>query len=199
MVFSGVFHEPAIVRGVMGVVFFVMNAIFALVLLILVLVATIYALVSKNPDVRYQPMRDDRASFIKSNSEMVGSTELDALGVTARGDAKSAYNTRDLDEDDSSAGQSGRSQEYATGVPLPASGPNSQYAGSHYAPSNYESGDYEKRSQTRSPNPYQQQQPFIPPASPQRSTHSQNAYGYSGNQGGNQGGNRWQVGAGYEH
>lgn len=67
----------------MGIVFFVYNAVFALVLLILVLIASIYAIVSKNPDMRYQPMRDDRGSFIKSNSAL--NTELDALANTARG------------------------------------------------------------------------------------------------------------------
>lgn len=40
---------------------------------------------SKNPDNRYQPMRDDRGSFIKSQ-QTLGHTELDALGATARGD-----------------------------------------------------------------------------------------------------------------
>jgi hypothetical protein len=70
----------------MGVVFFVYNAIFALVLLVLVLIASIYAIVSKDPDMRYQPMRDDRGSFIKSQTQLT--TELDALGATARGDVK---------------------------------------------------------------------------------------------------------------
>ena len=62
----------------MGVVFFVYNAAFALVLLLMVLVATCYAIFSKNPDTRYQPMRDDRGSFIKSQTNL--NTELDALG-----------------------------------------------------------------------------------------------------------------------
>ncbi|KAK6329736.1 hypothetical protein TWF696_003602 [Orbilia brochopaga] len=203
MIFSGIFHEPDLVRGVMGVVFFVMNAIFALVLLILVLVATVYALVSKNPDTRYQPMRDDRASFIKSNPEMVGSTELDALGATARGEHKSS--TRDLDEDDSSAGHSRRSQEYAAGVPLPPSQAPSQYAPSHYAPSTG-GEDYEKRY--HSPTPYQQQsdRPFLSTASPTRPspspTRAPQGFGDFPSYGGynqNQGNQRWQVGAGYDH
>ncbi|OJJ49253.1 hypothetical protein ASPZODRAFT_13978 [Penicilliopsis zonata CBS 506.65] len=83
LVFSGVFNQPGIVTGVMGVVFFVYNAVFALVLLVLVLIASIYAITSKNPDTRYQPMRDDRGSFIKSHGGLT--TELDALGATARG------------------------------------------------------------------------------------------------------------------
>ena len=111
------------------------NAIFALVLLIMVLISSIYAIVSKNPDTRYQPMRDDRGSFIKSQSNL--NTELDALGVTARGEKMK----RDLDDDSdsmSSAAMS-RKQYDASHVPLPAS-----TAGS-----------------TRSANPYGQ-----PPASP---------------------------------
>jgi hypothetical protein len=114
------------VIGVMGVIFFILNAAFALVLLILVLISSIYALVSKNPDVRYQPMRDDRASFIKSNSQMVTSTELDALGVTARGDVKGGYKTRDLEDDDSYTTDSMTRQRDASQIPLPPS-----TAGSH--------------------------------------------------------------------
>lgn len=71
----------------MGVLFFIVNVIFALVILVMVLWASAWALMSKNPDTRYQPMRDDRGSFIKSQTNL-GTTELDALGATARGDGK---------------------------------------------------------------------------------------------------------------
>lgn len=104
----------------MGVIFFILNAAFALVLLILVLISSIYALISKNPDVRYQPMRDDRTSFIKSNSQMILSTELDALGATARGDSKASYKKRDLEEDGDSYTTS-TLQHDASAVPLPPS------------------------------------------------------------------------------
>ncbi|RPA98599.1 TRP-domain-containing protein [Choiromyces venosus 120613-1] len=127
LVFTNVFGGPGIVIGVMGVIFFILNAAFALVLLILVLISSIYALISKNPDVRYQPMRDDRASFIKSNSHMATSTELDALGVTARGDLKSGYK-RDLEDDDSYTTHSMNKE--ASQIPLPPS-----TAGSHAPPS----------------------------------------------------------------
>lgn len=100
LMFSDVFNQPGIVTGVMGVVFFVYNAVFSLILLILVLVASIYAVFSKNPDTRYRPMRDDRGSFIKSQTQMT--TELDALGATARGDMKTPYKTNLFDDDDSS-------------------------------------------------------------------------------------------------
>ena len=110
----------------MGVAFFIINAIFALVLLLMVLVSTFYAIFSKNPDTRYQPMRDDRGSFIKSQSQL--NTELDALGATARGDmAQTGYKSRDLDDDDSFSSHSdrGRNPQDATGIPLPPSTANS--------------------------------------------------------------------------
>ena len=102
LVFSDVFNPPGMMIGVMGVVFFVYNAVFALVLLVLVLIASVYAVVSKNPDTRYQPMRDDRGSFIKSQTQLT--TELDALGATARGDMKngSAYQQSPFDDETAS-------------------------------------------------------------------------------------------------
>ncbi|KAF2861336.1 TRP-domain-containing protein [Piedraia hortae CBS 480.64] len=84
LVFSGIFAQPGIVTGVMGVIFFVYNAVVAVVLLVIVLIASIVAVTHRNPDTRYQPMRDDRGSFIKSQSQLT--TELDALGATARGE-----------------------------------------------------------------------------------------------------------------
>ena len=73
----------------MGVIFFVINAAFSLVLLLMLLVSSGFALFTKNPDTRYQPMRDDRGSFIKSQTQLT--TELDALGATARGEGKGTH------------------------------------------------------------------------------------------------------------
>lgn len=120
--FSNVFNQPGIVTGVMGVVFFVLNAAFSLILLILVLVATTYAFIRKNPDTRYQPMQDDRASFIKSATAL--NTELDALGATARGDQKTGYKQHNLDLDDDDSWSSD-SMRQATNQPLPPSTANS--------------------------------------------------------------------------
>lgn len=92
----------------MGVAFFVINAVFALVLLIMVIVASTLAIFSKNPDNRYQPMRDDRGSFIKSATNLT--TELDALGVAARGEDKTGY---PLERDDDAASYSSGSIERA--------------------------------------------------------------------------------------
>jgi hypothetical protein len=121
--FTEVFNQPGIVTGVMGVVFFVLNAAFSLVLLILVLIATTYAFIRKNPDTRYQPMQDDRASFIKSATAL--NTELDALGATARGDQKGGYKQHHLDLDDDESWSSD-SMKNAANQPLPPSTANSQ-------------------------------------------------------------------------
>jgi hypothetical protein len=100
LVFSDAFGQPEMVSGVMGVIFALYNVIFAAVLLIMVLVSSIYAIASKNPETRYQPMRDDRGSFIKSQQQLT--TELDALGATARGDGKTPYGqAKTLDDDES--------------------------------------------------------------------------------------------------
>jgi Transient receptor potential (TRP) ion channel len=89
LIFSDVFGQPAMVSGIMGVIFAMYNMIFAFVLLIMVLVSSAYAITSKNPETRYQPIRDDRGSFIKSQQQLT--TELDALGATARGDGKEPH------------------------------------------------------------------------------------------------------------
>ncbi|EOD43400.1 putative duf907 domain protein [Neofusicoccum parvum UCRNP2] len=84
LIFTEIFNQPGIVTGVSGVVFFIYNAAASMVLLIMVLLTSFMAIISKNPDERYHPIRDDRASFMKSNSQNQLTTELDALGVTAR-------------------------------------------------------------------------------------------------------------------
>lgn len=84
--FSEVFGLPPLANGILGVVWFIVNAVFALVLLILIIVSCAYALFSKNPEARYQPMRDDRSSFIRQAKE--SSTELDALAANVKGDNK---------------------------------------------------------------------------------------------------------------
>ncbi|KAF2151417.1 TRP-domain-containing protein [Myriangium duriaei CBS 260.36] len=98
LVFTNVFSAPGIVVGAMGVIFFFINAVFSLVLLILLLVASGFALFSKNPDVRYAPMRDDRGSFIKSQSHLPN--ELDALGATARGEGRLGQKSARIEDDE---------------------------------------------------------------------------------------------------
>jgi hypothetical protein len=122
LVFTDVFNQPGLVTGVMGVIFFIINAAFSLVLIILVLIGTVYAFTRKNPDTRYQPMSDDRASFIKSQTQLT--TELDALGATARGDMKGGYK-HNLDLDDDNDSWSSDSLRHPANMPLPPSTANS--------------------------------------------------------------------------
>ncbi|EXJ88822.1 hypothetical protein A1O3_01886 [Capronia epimyces CBS 606.96] len=122
LVFSDAFNQPEMVSGVMGVIFALYNVIFAAVLLILVLIASIYAIASKNPEVRYQPMRDDRGSFIKSQAALT--TELDALGATARGDGTNIYSQdkKAFDDDESFTSESLKHQSELSQPPVSQSG-----------------------------------------------------------------------------
>merc|ERR1711881_725319 len=70
LIFSNVFGLPKIVVGVVGVILFVLNAAFALILLLMLLVSTTIVFFRKNPDARYQFMADDRASFMKSQTQL---------------------------------------------------------------------------------------------------------------------------------
>ena len=193
LIFTGIFGQPGIVTGVCGVVFFVYNAVFALVLLIMLIVASAFALFSKNPDTRYQPMRDDRGSFIKSQTQLP--TELDALGVTARGEGRSgtAYKgARIEDDEDSISGSSstrvgGNSSSMAgryNDQPMPHSPvfyPSEEQGSRHNPPQMYnnEKAGYSMtnmpRSRTTSPQP------------PMYSSHQAE-----------RGASPWQRGAGYE-
>ncbi|CAJ2503287.1 Uu.00g106810.m01.CDS01 [Anthostomella pinea] len=127
LIFSDVFNQPAIVNGVIGLILFFLNAIFATVLLIMVIISTTLVFYRKNPDTRYQFMADDRASFMKSQSQLTGTTELDALAATARGD-KAGYSKHGLDLDDDNESISSASLRRRTdtsNLELPMADPNS--------------------------------------------------------------------------
>ena len=204
----------------MGVIFFIINAAFSLILLILVLIATIYAIVSKNPDTRYQPMRDDRGSFIKSQTQL--NTELDALGATARGDMQQkGFYGRDLDGDEDSFSSDGKHHgQDAAGVPLPPSTahstrepprspiePNMQYfpadgGNRHGAPySDNPRGMYHNDNSSSRPGA---DMPLMGTGNDRRqdpspyrrgtSSHSNNGYNRQQNNS-----SPWQRGAGYDH
>lgn len=133
---SNVFNMPDIGVSISGVVFFIINAVFALVLLIIIIVVTVISIIKKNPDTRYQPMSDDRASFIKSQTQL--NTELDALGATARGgsELKSHYKPGlDLDDDNDSWSSGSVRQNQAANTALPPSTANSaQYREPPHSP-----------------------------------------------------------------
>ncbi|CAA9962484.1 TRP multi-domain protein [Pyrenophora teres f. maculata] len=170
LMFTEIFKQPTIVTGVMGVIFFIINAAFALILLLMLLVSSGFALFTKNPDTRYQPMRDDRGSFIKSQTQLT--TELDALGATARGEGKGAHPGRIDDDDDYeqrqlAAKEGGFGEHYA---PAP---PRSQDNHSPAPPSFYDNNGSPAPSYRPSSNDQQHRQ---------------------GNSS-----SPWQRGAGYEH
>ena len=73
--FSNLFKQAAVVSSVMAVILFVLNAAFALFLLIFTIVTCALALIHRNPDVRYQPMKDDRVSFIPKMTNGDGMTD----------------------------------------------------------------------------------------------------------------------------
>ncbi|KAL6454238.1 FLC2 Flavin carrier protein 2 [Candida maltosa Xu316] len=94
MFFSNVFKQPNVVSSIMAVVYFILNAVFALFLLLFTIITCVLALLYKNPDTRYQPMKDDRVSFLprfdnKGDPSKGGAggsgedMELMALGATA--------------------------------------------------------------------------------------------------------------------
>lgn len=96
MFFSDLFGQPAQVGSIMGWVFFILNAAFSLILLLMIIVLIVLAVVSKNPDARFAPAKDDRTSFQRMSSikhkksekhmtaEAQTQNELFALGAAAR-------------------------------------------------------------------------------------------------------------------
>ncbi|KAG4435239.1 hypothetical protein IFR05_009272 [Cadophora sp. M221] len=222
LIFTDVFNQPGIVTGVVGVVFFILNAAFSLVLLILVLIATVYAFIRKNPDSRYQPMSDDRASFIKSQTQLT--TELDALGATARGDVKGGYkHNLDLDDDNDSWSSDSRN---ATNQPLPSSTANSGavyrdpphspvdpsvplFPAGRTSPPNYQDnsrGMYQNDSRNPSDVPLMGGRPGPSPSPYRDSSNSNLSAAYRSQHTASPAGLRsnnnaspWQRGAGYEH
>lgn len=193
--FTGIFGQPGIVTGVMGVIFFVLNAAFSTILLVIVLVASTIAITAKNPESRYQPMRDDRGSFIKSQSQLT--TELDALGAAARGESKhggyvSKSGARIDDDEDSWSGNSSDRTHVAPQTTYTGTGGAFGQASQSPAhnPMNFPTGDgsarhlppYERVAQSASPSPYERSGSMN---SSQNRFRAQNA-------------SPWQRGAGYD-
>ncbi|KAH9906605.1 hypothetical protein F4778DRAFT_587282 [Xylariomycetidae sp. FL2044] len=187
LIFSDVFSQPALVNGVIGLILFFLNAIFATVLLIMVIVSTTLVFYRKNPDGRYQFMGDDRASFMKSQSQLTGTTELDALAATARGD-KAGYKGLDLDDDNASISSASlRRRTDTSNLSLPVAQPH---------------GNNQSRSLVdpsvplfpatggpqRAPSPYGGSQSF-------RSQNNASPAGFRGQNNASP----WQRGAGYDH
>ncbi|KAH7326122.1 hypothetical protein B0I35DRAFT_405414 [Stachybotrys elegans] len=181
LIFTNVFGAPPIVVGVVGVILFVLNASFSLILLLMVIISTTITLFRKNPDARYQFMADDRASFMKSQTHLTTTTELDALAATARGDKAGYKSQLDLDEDHDSLStddvrrSQGPRSPVNPSMPLfPAGGQRPQSPFRTASPSPF-TGSVSSLSQQRSMN--------TPSPAPQRQPQSSSP---------------WQRGAGYD-
>ncbi|KAI1756907.1 hypothetical protein F4782DRAFT_480308 [Xylaria castorea] len=99
LIFTRVFGQPDIVTGVIGVVLWILNAATTLILLLVLIISTAIVFFTDNPDGRYKFMADDRTSFMKSQSQLATTGELDALAMTARGE-KGGYGSG-LDDNES--------------------------------------------------------------------------------------------------
>lgn len=90
--FSSLFGQPAPVAAIMAWVFFILNAAFSLILLIFIIVFSVLSVISKNPDARFAPAKDDRTSFQRMssikrkgyNEKSASANELSALGAAAQ-------------------------------------------------------------------------------------------------------------------
>lgn len=174
LIFTNVWDAPGLVVGAVGVVLFVLNAAFSLVLLLMVIVSTTIIFFRKNPDARYHVMADDRASFMKSQTQLNATTELDALAATARGDKAGYKSGFDLDDDKVSFSSESvqRRTDQATlhassqhslhgprspvnaSMPLfPAGRPESPFRSASPSPYNRSGSSLGNRGQTSSPAP----------------------------------------------
>jgi len=149
-------------------------------------------------------MSDDRASFIKSQTQLT--TELDALGATARGD-KMGYKHHNLDLDDDNESWSSDSLRHPANQPLPPSTANSGtyrepphspvdpsvplFPTGRGQPPNYQDN---LRSNQPSPSPYRDNSSTNLSAG-YRSQHSPSPAGHRAQNNPSP----WQVGAGYDH
>lgn len=192
LIFSDVFGAPPLVIGVIGVVLFVLNAAFSLILLIMVIISTTVSFFRKNPDARYQYMADDRASFMKSQTQLNTTTELDALAATARGDKGGYKSQLDLDDDhdDPFASPANMSQQSFHGQ-----------GGASRSPVNpsmplFPAGGQRPQSPFRSasPSPYNHSASSLGPQQ-QRGQNNASPAGFRSQNNSSP----WQRGAGYEH
>lgn len=116
--FSQIFGEKLnVAASIMGLVYFVINAIFSLIFLILIIFACVWAIMHPGADNRYQPVTDDRNLFMPdySTKNMV---ELDDLGVTARDGYRESYMHDDTQKYPFSDPEGSQSEEYVRGTTM---------------------------------------------------------------------------------
>lgn len=183
-VFSGVTHAPPMVSGVLGVIFFIINAIFALVLLILILFSTVYVIFSKDPEGKYQAMRTSLPAVEKKE---IGANAVRDLDEDPEGHGAplrvsiSKTSSAPVDRGYSSASRHSAAGFSPAGIPLPPSTPGSDIEKrSHYAPSMHSRPSTQGR-QISFPHPYTGPYHATPPPQQQQPINM-----------------NWQVGAGYD-
>ncbi|RSM09346.1 hypothetical protein CEP52_004162 [Fusarium oligoseptatum] len=96
VILTNVFGMPAMGPSVTGVILVLFNAAFSLILLLMTIISSALVFWQKNPDSRFPFMADDRASFMKSQTQVDTLTELDALAATARLDRVAMRSSDDL-------------------------------------------------------------------------------------------------------
>ncbi|KAJ4306178.1 putative flavin carrier protein 3 [Collariella sp. IMI 366227] len=205
MIFTEVFNQPKLVTGVVGLVLWIANMIFALVLLLMLIISTIFVFFRENPDGRYQIMADDRTSFMKSQTHLTTTTELDALAATARGDKTGFKGGLDLDDDaESITSDSVRRQTERLGVPSAAGSMSGGFNNRPHSPASPPCRCSRRRP--RSPPRFTDNRPASPygarPASPYTARPA-SPFGAPTNYGpafrAQNNSSPWQRGAGYEH
>jgi len=199
LIFTEVFNQPPLVTGVVGLALWVINAAFSLVLLLMLIVTTALVFFRENPEGRYTYMADDRTSFMKSQTHLTTTTELEALGATARGDKAGGYKGGlDLDDDaESISSDTLRRQAVPSAHPAGYGKPPGSPADPaaplfpvDRSPPRYnnEKGRYTDRS----PSPYNAGANLTPQFRQQNNS-SPSGYRSQNNA------SPWQRGAGYEH
>ncbi|OWB55854.1 hypothetical protein B5S28_g1738 [[Candida] boidinii] len=167
--YSNVFGQPAVVSSVAGVVYFILNAVCALVLLIFTIVSCTLALIHKNPDTRYQPFKDDRVSFIPRQEGVEKSDtdfELKALGESAmRGHDRNSYYVEPTGVnpfDESSAGSSSaKSQQQQQQLQQQQQELTEQPQATKSRPLSQRLNPFSSRSQNNSENSTNSSSPFV--------------------------------------
>ncbi|RPA87136.1 TRP-domain-containing protein [Ascobolus immersus RN42] len=95
MIFSGIFSAPRIAMGVVGVIFFIMNALFSLILVFLVLASTIKVVVQRNKETPNNSARSSMMSDLPNLAAMAENTPLSPNSTeSADSTAKPALDTQ---------------------------------------------------------------------------------------------------------
>ncbi|KAB5585166.1 duf907 domain-containing protein [Coniochaeta sp. 2T2.1] len=199
LIFTNVFDQPPLVTGVIGVVLWILNNVFALILLLMLIITTTIIFFKKNPDSRYQYMLDDRTSFIKSRDNLGVNPELDALAVTARG-AKGGV---DLDDDDDyESGTDGRGRHIYEKPSM--SSASASYRDRHSSPTPFQDATddvvEDHRKYQVSPSPLRDSGSYSDPSLASNSSRPQHQHQHQHqHHHANNNASPWQRGAGYEN